>query len=563
MKAVIATYIRYFWHATEGFHAKAVLRTVLGILRVAVMLVFVWFSKSAIDCATGKIPGSDTTLVMWFALMIACMLIDILLSQSVKYIESRSLPQMNNRVSRRLFYILMTSPGVHGKQAYHSGDMLNRLTLDVRTLSSFAISQLPSIVVMLFQLLASFAFLAFLNPNLALAPIIIMPVCLLAGKMYFKRQRRLTAEMRDSESRIHILIQESLIHRTVLKSLESTDQMNQRLGTLHHNLDSVAGEQSRLSTISGTFVRVGFVLGYLTAFGWGIFSLKAGVITFGTMSAFLQLVNRIQNPIAGLFNYLPSFISTSVAIDRLREIDSQMPQAAPRHSCKPLTHAGVHVENLSFKYESDGKDVLFRFSHDFKPGSSTMIVGSTGAGKTTLIKLLLGILEPNEGTIEIYGDNERRQVSTSTLCNFRYVPQGNTLFSGTIRDNLLIAAPQASDDRLAEALRIAAADFVFDLPLGLDTRCNEAGGGLSEGQAQRIAIARALLRPGSILILDEFNSSLDADTASTLMHRLSDSFPSATIIIIAHHQSPLTPYCNTILHLSPHPEAQNRLETRK
>lgn len=551
MKRIIP-YLSYLWHITEGFHRAVALRTVIGIIRVGVVLAFIWLSKTAIDCATGKIPVANHTLITMFALMVVCLLGDVSLSQCVRYIESRTTMLMNNRVNRRLFNTLMTLPLVNGQQGFHSGDMLNRLTLDVRTVTSFTLSQLPTMLTMAVQLAASFAFLAWLNPWLALAPLVIMPVCLVAGKMYFRRHRRITAEIRESESDMHVSIQEGLKHRMVLQSLECIGEMDNRLSTIQQRLDKSNREQTRLSTVSGAMTRIGFVLGYLTAFGWGIFSLKAGVITFGTMSAFIQLVNRIQHPISGIAGYLPSFISTSVAIDRLREIDINQPDTAiNRSACRPLHHPGVRVDNLSFRYESDGRDILSRFSHDFKPGSRTMIVGSTGAGKTTLIKLLLGLLRPDNGTIEVYDNDHSIVVSSSTLCNFVYVPQGNSLLHGTIRDNLLLASPHATDEQLTQALHIAAADFVFDLPLGLETSCDEAGGGLSEGQAQRIAIARALLRPGSILVLDEFNSALDTDTAATLMQRLSRSCPDSTIIVIAHHRSVIAPYCDTVLTISP------------
>lgn len=540
-------FLPYLWHFTEGFHRTAAVRTLLGVIRVGIVLLFIWLSKTAIDCATGRVASAPGTLITWFAMMIICLLADVLLSQWGKYIETRATMQMNNSLNRRLFNVLMTLPLVNGHQGFHSGDMLNRLTLDVRTVSSFALSQLPMLIVMMVQLLGAFIFLAWLNPYLALAPIIIMPVCILAGKLYFRRQRRLSAEIREGESDMHVSIQESLQHRMVLRSLECVDEMDNRLATIQNGLDSANREQTKLSTISSTLVRIGFITGYLTAFGWSIFSLEAGIITFGTMTAFIQLVNRIQNPIAGMAGYLPIFINTSVALDRLKEIDVVLPRTDEEPDCQPIPHAGVSVDNLSFRYESEGKDILSSFSHDFKPGSRTMIVGSTGAGKTTLIKLLLGLLEPVDGNIYIYGDDEKRKVSTSTLCNFVYVPQGNSLLHGTIRDNLLLADTGATDGQLAEALHIAAADFVFELPQGLDTPCDETGGGLSEGQAQRIAIARALLRPGSILLLDEFNSALDVDTAATLMKRLSESRPDSTIIIIAHHRSVIAPYCDTIL----------------
>ena len=518
---------------------------------MVVVLIFVWLSKTTIDCATGRIEATLSTLILWFGLLVACMLTDVGLSQLIRYVEVRADMRMKNRLSRRLFNHLMTAPLVNGRQGFHSGDMLNRLTLDVRTLSTFTLSQLPNTIVMAVQIVASFAFLAWLNPYLALAPVIIMPLCLLGGRLYFKRQRDLAAEIRRGESDMHVSIQEGLKHRLLLRSLESTSVMDDRIGAIQDQLDTTNRHQSRLSVTSGTIVRLGFVLGYLTAFGWSVFSLREGIITFGTMTAFIQLVGRIQQPIANIASYLPAFISTSVAVDRLRDIDS-IP-ADGRHGeavCEPIPNAGIRVSDVTFRYEPDSDDILAHFSHDFTPGSRTMIVGSTGTGKTTLIKLLLGLLRPDTGSIEIYSpDGTSRAISASTLCNFIYVPQGNTLLPGTVRDNLLLAAPDATDDELARVLHIAAADFVFDLPLGLDTPCDEAGGGLSEGQAQRVAIARALLRDGSILLLDEFNSALDIETASTLMRRLARHCPTSTIIIIAHHQSAIAPYCTAILPL--------------
>lgn len=563
----ILTYIRYLWQLTEGFHRVVTLRTLLGVGRVGVMLLFIWLSKTVIDFATGKTPASTSTLIWLFIAIIVCLLTDMVITQCVRYMESRATTQMNNRIDRRLYNVLMALPLVNGQQGFHSGDMLNRLTLDVRTISSFTLSQLPSMVVMLVQLLGSFIFLACLNPYLALAPIVIMPLCLIASKLYFRRQRRLTAAIRREESEMNVSIQEGLKHRMLLKSLECIEELDLRLGKILQRLDGAGKEQARLSRLSGAMVRLGFLIGYLTAFGWSIFSLKAGIISFGTMTAFIQLVSRIQSPIASLTGYIPAFISASVAIDRLREIDLPLPLSKPRGESRPLKNAGVRVSGLSFRYDSDVSDVISSFSHDFLPGSRTMIIGSTGAGKTTLIKLLLGLLTPSSGSIEIYsgeGDNEETiNVSSSTICNFVYVPQGNSLLHGTIRENLLLAAPQASEEQLADVLHTAAADFVFDLPMGLDTSCDEAGGGLSEGQAQRIAIARALLRPGSIILLDEFNSALDSTTASTLMRRLADRCADSTIIIIAHHRTAIAPYCDTILPItSPYTNPQSGLHNR-
>ena len=547
MKRLIS-YLRYLWHITAGFHRKVFLRTLLGVVKVGVMLSFIWLSKTAIDCATGRVEAPREILVRWFILMVGCLLIDVVLSQCINYMQSRETMLMTNRVNRRLFNVLMNLPPVNGQQGFHSGDMLNRLTLDVRTVTNFSLTQLPSMVVLAVQLVASFAFLATLSPWLAMAPLIIMPVCLLVSKRYFRRNRRLTTEIREGESNMHVSIQEGLKHRMVLKSLECIDEMDRRLGKIQAGLEGANKKQAKLSVRNGAFVRIGFSLGYLTAFGFGVFDLADGLITFGTMSAFIQLVNRIQRPISGISSYLPSFVSTSVAIDRLREIDVELGSG---YETALMKRPGVRVKNMSFRYETDEKDILSSFSHDFAPGSRTMIVGSTGAGKTTLIKLLLGLLRPVTGSIEIYGEEGSREVSEATLCNFVYVPQGNTLLNGTVRENLLLAAPDATEEQLREALHIAVADFVYDLPAGLETACDEAGGGLSEGQAQRIAIARALLRPGSIMLLDEFNSALDSETAHTLMQRLATHCPDATILIIAHHQSAIQSFCTQTIRITP------------
>jgi ABC-type bacteriocin/lantibiotic exporter with double-glycine peptidase domain len=222
--------------------------------------------------------------------------------------------------------------------------------------------------------------------------------------------------------------------------------------------------------------------------------------------------------------------------------------------------AGVRFEGVSFAYASRGDSgqyprsgygrwILDGFSHDFRPGSRTAIVGPTGVGKSTMIRLMLALLRPQKGSVTVYsGLGSGYTASPATRCNLVYVPQGNTLFSGTIRENLMMGNPEATDEQLTSALHTAAADFVFDLPAGLDTQCFESGAGLSEGQAQRIAIARALLRPGSILLLDEFSSALDAETESVLLERLTSELPNHTMIFITHRDR-IIDFCDSVLRL--------------
>jgi ABC-type bacteriocin/lantibiotic exporter with double-glycine peptidase domain len=266
------------------------------------------------------------------------------------------------------------------------------------------------------------------------------------------------------------------------------------------------------------------------------------------MTAFLQLVGQIQRPLADMSGQIPSLIHASASIDRLMELEA----LPAEESAEPhLLHGnvGIRLENVSFAYPDNPSDVLHDFSYEFKPGSRTAIVGPTGIGKSTMIRLLLALLKPREGKISLYASSSEVPVSPATRINLVYVPQGNSLFSGTVRDNLLMGNPEATQVQLENALRTAAADFVFSLPSGLDTQCFEAGAGLSEGQAQRIAIARALLRPGSVLLLDEFSSALDAETETLLLERLTMELPGHTMVFITHRDK-IIDYCDSVLRLA-------------
>ena len=266
------------------------------------------------------------------------------------------------------------------------------------------------------------------------------------------------------------------------------------------------------------------------------------------MTAFLQLVAQIQRPLIEMSSQIPTVIHATASIDRIMDLES-LPREEIDEPVLLEGTAGIRVSDVTFAYPDSTVNVLDGFSHDFRPGSRTAIVGPTGVGKSTLIRLLLSLLKPQGGSIDVYNNIGIAPVAPATRCNLVYVPQGNSLFSGTIRDNLLMGNPEATEEQMNKALHTAAADFVFDLPAGIHTQCFEAGGGLSEGQAQRIAIARALLRPGTILLLDEFSSALDAQTETILMERLTSELPDHTMIFITHRDK-IIDYCTDVLRLS-------------
>jgi ABC-type bacteriocin/lantibiotic exporter with double-glycine peptidase domain len=266
-----------------------------------------------------------------------------------------------------------------------------------------------------------------------------------------------------------------------------------------------------------------------------VYGISAGSLTFGVMTAFLQLVGQVQRPLVNLTRQIPSFVYSTTSVDRLMELENA-PKEQAGHPVKLVGTAGIRVEGLSYRYPDGHRTILKDLDFDFPPHSRTAIVGETGSGKSTLIRLMLALLKPVEGRVVLYDGTQEVTASAATRCNLVYVPQGNTLFSGSVRENLLMGDPEATEDDMKAVLETAVADFVYTLPDGLDTRCGEGGAGLSEGQAQRIAIARGLLRPGSILLLDEFSSSLDPETEAKLMDNLTKKAAGKTMIFITHRE---------------------------
>ena len=543
--APIHTLILWAWRQARGSHLRICIACFLGIVRVAMALTFVWVSKALVDSATGDAPA-DRLVPLCIALG-ALMLSEMGISMAISYLSNQTEARMRNRIRAAIYSHVLGSKRAEYDRM-HSGDLLNRLTEDVRVIVDVVCARLPQLVVLVVQLIGALVFLYFMSPVLALCILCILPFFLLLSKLYIKPMRTLTANIRKQESDIQSNMQEGIQHQTVLQTLESVGYMIGNLNGLQGSLYNQTMRRTRFSLFSRGMVNLGFIGGYLTAFIWSIWHLHTGVITYGTMTAFLQLVARIQNPMSSLTQQIPAFVHATSSIDRLIELE-KIPSEEKGDDVMMQAPTGIRISDVSYQYYDSTRLVIKDFSHDFKPGSKTVIMGETGIGKSTIIRLILALLVPTKGKIEIYDKRRSVTVSAATRCNMVYVPQGNSLLEGTIRQNLLLGNPDATDAELREALHTAVADFVYELPDGLDTPCGELGAGLSEGQAQRIAIARALLRNGNVLLLDEFNSSLDEATAATLMERLYSQKADSTIIFISHRPDVMQ-YCDNILRLN-------------
>lgn len=536
-KHSIKELLAWLWRTSKGARTQAVVNAVVGIVDVVCQLLWVFACKRAIDIATGEVEGD---LLITGVVIAALMLVEISCRSISRWINSIWGVRTCNKMRHGIFSHLLRGEWF-GLKKHHTGDLINRLEIDVNDITTLITSTIPQTLVIGIQLIGSFALLFYLSPMLAIAIVFILPVCLLISKMYVNRMRRYNREVRESDSRIQSVLQESLQHKALIKTMEQNEHTEGRLSELQDGLHAQVRNRTKFSLGAFALIQLGFAAGYLVAFLWGANGIKEGVITFGTLTAYLQLVNLIQGPTMNLSRSIPSMVSSLTAVERLMEL-MEIPTEERGEKQMITGVAGVRFEDVDFKYADGDKNILEKFNYDFPPGSITAIIGETGAGKTTLIRLLVALVHPDGGKIEIYNGKESVTSSPLTRCNFVYIPQGNSLISGTIRQNVLMGNPDATEEEINNALHTACADFVFDLPDGIDTELAEQGNGLSEGQAQRIAVARSLLRPGSILILDEVTSALDETTEEEMLRRLADSSTGKTLIFVTHRPAVIK-YC--------------------
>lgn len=534
--------VRWLWHELRGNRLQSVLNALLGVADVVLSLAQVWAVKHAIDIAS----GSEHDSIYWaVALMGFIILANFGVSIAGVWVRNILGVRAQNRMQQRMLAHILQAEW-HSRERHHSGDVLNRLEIDVTTVVTFLTETLSNTLSVILMFVGAFACMFVMDHTLAVLLVAIMPVFLAASRIYVGRMRSLTRLVRDSDSHVQSAMQETVQHRMVVKTLEAGDDMVTRLESTQSELRSNVVKRTIFSIFSNFVLNLGFAIGYLVAFLWAAVRMSAGTLTFGGMTAFLQLVNKIQTPARNLTKLAPAFVGVLTAAERLIELLEEPLEPQGEHQ-RMQAPCGLRLQNVTYRYEDGTRNVVDNLSFDFAPGTCTAILGETGAGKTTVVRMLLALSRPTSGNIYIYNKVETRELTSLMRCNFVYVPQGNTLMSGTIRDNLLLGNPNASDAEMWEVLSRSCADFVRTFPLGLDAKCGEQGGGLSEGQAQRIAIARALLRKGSIMIFDEATSALDADTECRLLESLMHD-NRHTVIFITHRPAVLK-YCTQTLQL--------------
>ena len=536
-----------------------VIFSLIGIYNVTV-------SKSLIDSA---ISGDSKQTIYWLIIMLVITLISMLSSPVTSFMSTHSSTKLTQNIQRKIYQHLQCSDWLE-QSKFHSVSLLTRVTSDVSNISSAILGTIPSLVSLTVTLVGSFYTLINWAPSIAFVAVFIGPFLILVSRYFSGKLKSLYKEAQEEDVKYRSFMQESIQNIMIVKTFCMEKINMHKLLEIQDNKYKIAMRNTKLSAMTSMSMSFCSSLAYFSIFTWGVLNIAKGVTTYGTFTGMLQLYNKVQAPFSSLASMIPGLISTIAAAERLMEIEAiPVEKMADENELNDITNKSLDeiavdnitnfestlfntpdiiFDNVYFAYK-DNNYILNKINLTIDSGETIAFVGPSGEGKTTMIRLILSLINPTEGNLFISENDLIKDMNRNFRNLISYVPQGNTLFSGTIRSNLLYGKPDATDDEIKEALTNACAiDFVNELEDGLDTMIGEKGVGISEGQAQRIAIARAFLRVRPILILDEATSSLDPETEVKVLKSVKSLSSNPTCIIITHRPSALN-ICNRIMKL--------------
>lgn len=492
--------------------------------------------KDIIDRATNGAAFKNKIILYVFVIIIV---------QVIGILSSLLSVMINEKFSfgiRKQVYDKILNTSYHQIQKYHTGDLMTRFTSDCGNIANGISTIIPSIITLVVEFIITFTVLLQYDAVLACFAVLIAPIGTFFSFWLGRKLKGLQIKVQESEANYRSFIQESLSNILIIKTFCAEQSSANRLTELRNERFFWVFKKTKMGLIASSAIGLGFQGGYILAFTWGAARLSAKTITYGTMSVFLTLVNRIQAPILGLANTIPSIVSVLASAGRVMELQELPIESRLSEKIEP-TQIGVQIKDLTFGYTDE--ILLQNTNLSIRSNEFVAIVGESGIGKTTLIRLIMAFMSSNSGTITFTNSKGEEQIANACSREFlSYVPQGNTLFSGTIRSNILMGKQDATDEEIADAIAAASASvFIKDLPNGIDTVIGERGYGISEGQAQRIAIARALIKKAPFLILDEATSSLDEKTELAVLQGIRDFTPRPTCLLITHRRSVLA-YCD-------------------
>ena len=532
---------KWIFSYSKKYKKAIIFYTLLGIFSSTLSLGSSVVSKYMVDIIVGKELSKLWILAF---LMIFSTVFSLVFSSLVSRISTKISIFVNNDIQADIFRKIIDANWMSlNKYAY--GDLLNRFNSDVGTVAGNAVSWVPNLIINLYTFISTFLVILYYDATMALIALLSAPFLLLASRYIMRKMREYRQKVLEMNSKLMSFEVETFYNLDTIKSFGITDKYGRELGkwqdkykfhNLEYNLFQI--KSSALTRIIAT--GVSFV-----SFGYCLFRLWTDAITYGTMTLFLQQRSALSSQFNSLVSIIPGMLNSSVSAHRIREVvelprEEHNPESAAE--LKKVAHDGLTVtmKGVNFSYEENHQVIT---DSDFvaRPGEIVALVGPSGEGKTTMIRLILGLVDPQSGDVQLSGrDGTAMPINADLRQFFSYVPQGNTMLSGTIAENMRMVKEDATDEQIIEALKSACAwDFVKQLPDTIHSPIGERGRGFSEGQAQRLAIARAILRDAPVLLLDEATSALDVTTERQVLRNIIRQHPNKTCIVTTHRPSVL------------------------
>ena len=535
---------KWMYTYAKKYKFQIVFYIFLGVLTTVMGLASSVGSKYLIDAVTGQDSGNIALIALF---IVAMGLFSIGINAITTMISARINIKVNNEIQAEVYDKILVADWISMKE-FHSGDLLNRLNGDVNTVASSILSWIPSLITRSAQFFGILAIILYYDPTMAVIALGSAPVMLIVSKTLMKKMRDYNKRMRQVSSDVMSFNEESFQNIQSIKAFDLVGLFSKRLRDVQQNYKDVFLDYNKFSVYTSSFMSVvGMFVAY-ACFGWGVYRLWTGHITFGTMTLFVQLSGQLSSSFKSIVSLVPSAISATTSAGRIMEFfkikdESELEDDKAKLIQNNTQGKGLSVvlDDVEFSY-NENKTVFKHADIVANPGEIVALVGPSGEGKTTMIRLLLGLINTKSGNASIRDINGVScKISSATRRFFAYVPQGNTIFSGTIAENMRMVKQDATDAEIVEALKAACAyDFVNRLPDGINSKVGERGSGFSEGQAQRLSIARALLRKSPILLLDEATSALDVFTERQVLRNIMNMGYARTCIVTTHRPSVLT-----------------------
>ncbi|MGE9883452.1 ABC transporter ATP-binding protein [Blautia obeum] len=531
---------KWIFSYSKRYKGAIIFYTLLGIFSTSMGLVSSVASKYMIDIITGY---QTSKLWIMIAITLGSAAFSLIFSNVINRVSTKLSIYINNDIQADIFDKIIDADWLEINK-YSNGDVLNRFNSDVSTISSNAISWLPTIVIAIYNFIATFVVIWHYDKIMSLLAFASAPVMLLMSKFLISKQREYARKVKEMNSDMMTFEVETFYNFDTIKSFGISSLYGKKMREWQRKYKDVSLEYNMFSIKTGVFMSIMGMIVQYAAFGYCLFRLWTHDITYGTMTLFLQQRGNLNSAFNNVISIIPNFLNSSISAHRIREL-AQLPKEvhiAESSKLDALAEHGfeVRMRDVNFSYV-EGTRVITKSSFQACPGEIVALVGPSGEGKTTMIRLILGLIRPEAGQAVIKGsDGSEVEMNVETRHLFAYVPQGNTILSGTIAENMRMVKEDATDEEIVEALKVSCAwDFVGKMPETINSNIGERGRGFSEGQAQRIAIARAVLRDAPILLLDEATSALDVTTERQVLRNIISQRPNKTCIVTTHRPSVL------------------------